>query len=212
MKYLKRYGIQADTSDYAPDAHDLAYEMTASQDPDLEPRLSEDRQLDHLEMGGQSWINPANYHSAEVGADGEWDGKTWEDMPGTDSENKKLNFVLFRRGLYEWTEDPREAARSSVAHHFRSGASALAVAIIAISSLTASAFASAPQKRDFRVLQPSAKVALERVTFREISAYPRSANVAMSKTSQFTKGAAGETLTLPSGSGFIENTLFPKGK
>ena len=36
MKYLKRYGIQADTSDYAPDAHDLAYEMTASQDPDLQ--------------------------------------------------------------------------------------------------------------------------------------------------------------------------------
>jgi len=174
--------------------------------------MTEGRQLDHLEMGGQSWINPANYHAAEVGADGEWNGKAWEDMPGTDSDNKKLNFVLFRRGLYEWTENPREAARSSVSHHFRSSVSALAVAIIAVSSLTASAFASAPQKRDFRVLQPSTKVAMERVAFREISAFPRSENAVMKKTSQFAQGAAGERLNLPNGLGIIENTLFPTAK
>ncbi len=43
----------------------------------------------------------------------EWDGvdprtgKTWQDMPGNSSEDKKLNWALFRRGLYSPEEKKR---------------------------------------------------------------------------------------------------------
>ena len=34
-----------------------------------------------------------------------WNGKTWQDMPGADTDNKKMNFALFRRGLLEVEEN-----------------------------------------------------------------------------------------------------------
>ena len=40
------------------------------------------------------------YHSSQVGPNGTHNGKTWRDMPGTDESVKKMNFALFRRGLY----------------------------------------------------------------------------------------------------------------
>ena len=44
-------------------------------------------------------------HAPEVGPHDIWKGKTWEDMPsqGKDSTHKRLNFALFRRGLYDPT-------------------------------------------------------------------------------------------------------------
>ena len=35
-----------------------------------------------------------------------WNGKRWEDMPGTGSDIKKLNFFLFRRGMLEIHAEP----------------------------------------------------------------------------------------------------------
>lgn len=46
--------------------------------------------------------NP-NYHPAICGPDESFLGKTWRDMSGSDDLNKKMNFFLFRRGLYEPT-------------------------------------------------------------------------------------------------------------
>lgn len=41
------------------------------------------------------------YHPPIVGQNDEWMEKTWEDMPGKDVDVQKLNFFLFRRGLYD---------------------------------------------------------------------------------------------------------------
>lgn len=186
MKYLKRYGITPDTSDYTPDAHEREYQMTAAQDPARD--YSNDRECQfNFEIGGQSWINPANYHPAEVGAHDEWKGKTWRDMPGTDSDNKKLNFVLFRRGLYE-IEDCQAAARRSISHHFRS---AIIAGFIALSSM---ACAEEPQKRDFRPLLPKQ----ESVGFREMKALPKREN-----------SPKQEKIELPANPSEPESSLFP---
>lgn len=93
------------------------------------------------------WINPVNYHPAVVSATDEWRGKTWSDMPGVDNVSKKMNFFLFRRGLYE-IEDCQAAARRSISNHFRS---AIIAGFIALSSV---ACAEEPQKRDFRPIEP----------------------------------------------------------
>jgi len=104
-------------------------------------------QVNNLDAAGKSWINPVNYHPAVVSANDEWRGKTWSDMPGVDNVSKKMNFFLFRRGLYE-IEDCKAAARRSISHHFRS---LIVAAIIAISSV---ACGGEPQKRDFRPIEP----------------------------------------------------------
>ena len=49
---------------------------------------------EHRKMG-------AKYHPAVTGPEETWQGKSWTDMPGTENDVKKLNFFLFRRGLYE---------------------------------------------------------------------------------------------------------------
>ena len=111
--YLKRYGTHADTSDYTPDDHEREYVPTAYDDSSrhYDPSFGA---MPNFELGGQSWVvNPANYHAPEVGQQDEWQGKTWRDMPGTDSDNKKLNFTLFRRGLYKIEEDRQWAAKRS---------------------------------------------------------------------------------------------------
>lgn len=41
------------------------------------------------------------YHEPEVGQSGRWKGKVWRDMPGMGLTERKLNFALFRRGLYD---------------------------------------------------------------------------------------------------------------
>lgn len=104
-------------------------------------------QVNNLDAAGKSWINPVNYHPAVVRADDEWRGKTWSDMPGTDAVSKKLNFVLFRRGLYE-IEDCRAAARRSISHHFGG------IAVAAIIALSSVACGGEPQKREFRPIEP----------------------------------------------------------
>lgn len=60
------------------------------------------------------------YHPPTVGASGTFKGKTWRDMPGSDNDNKKMNFALFRRGLFTPDTKPRESARASLFKHFNS--------------------------------------------------------------------------------------------
>ena len=188
MKYLKRYGTHADTSDYTPDDHEREYVPTAYDDSSrhYDPINGA---MPNFELGGQSWVvNPANYHAPEVGQQDEWQGKTWRDMPGTDSDNKKLNFVLFRRGLYSIEEDRKWAAKRSLSHHFRS---AIIAGFIALSSV---ACAEEPQKRDFRPLLPKQ----ESVGFREMKALPKRENTTDSENG------------LPANSSEPENSLFPE--
>lgn len=119
------------------------------------------KRMNHKEHGTQEddtsehtangWINPVNYHPAVVTATDEWRGKTWSDMPGVDNVSKKMNFFLFRRGLYE-IEDGKAAARRSISHHFRS---LIVAAIIALSGV---ACGNEPQKRDFRPIEPKCEL------------------------------------------------------
>lgn len=104
----------------------------------------EDNTSDYTNKG---WINPVNYHPAVVSANDEWRGKTWGDMPGVDALSKKMNFFLFRRGLYE-IEDCKGAARRSISHHFRG------IAVAAIIALSSVACGNEPQKREFRPIEP----------------------------------------------------------
>lgn len=62
--------------------------------------------------------NP-NYHFPAVAWDEEWKGKRWRDMPGACDDTRKMNFALFRRGLYS-AEESVEAARS-FGRHFNKG-------------------------------------------------------------------------------------------
>ena len=113
--------------------------------------------MNHKEHGTQEdntpngWINPVNYHPAVVSANDEWRGKTWSDMPGVDALSKKMNFFLFRRGLYE-IEDCKGAARRSISHHFRG------IAVAAIIALSSVACGNEPQKRDFRPIEPKCEL------------------------------------------------------
>ena len=54
---------------------------------------------------GSEIYDSVNYHPPIVGQQGEFCGKTWRDMPGAGNLERKLNFFLFRRGLYESTTD-----------------------------------------------------------------------------------------------------------
>ena len=120
---MKRYGTTGNTSDYVLDDAEALFEMDITSDPmlDFNTETNEDKYFHHMSMGGQVWINAAKYHPAEVGQQDEWQGQPWRDMPGTDSDNRKLNFFLFRRGLYdaEANRDSNEAARQSICYHFR---------------------------------------------------------------------------------------------
>lgn len=65
-------------------------------------------------------MNDARYHPAEVGWRGTYKGYTWRDMPGSDYDCKKLNFFLFRRGLYDpkakaWADSQNSKVRAQMA-------------------------------------------------------------------------------------------------
>ena len=45
-------------------------------------------------------ISAGGYHPPISGPHDEFRGLRWQDMPGSDSDCQKLNFSLFRRGLY----------------------------------------------------------------------------------------------------------------
>lgn len=54
---------------------------------------------------GSEIYDSITYHPPIVGQQEEFLGKTWRDMPGAGNMEKKLNFFLFRRGLYENNTD-----------------------------------------------------------------------------------------------------------
>lgn len=56
-------------------------------------------------------LSGAPYHKPSVGWEGEYLGFTWRDMRGCTSDDKKMNFSLFRRGLItvEDMENPLDA-------------------------------------------------------------------------------------------------------
>jgi hypothetical protein len=56
-------------------------------------------------LDGSEIYDSVHYHPPIVGQQGEFCGKTWRQMPGAGNLEKKLNFFLFRRGLYEPTTD-----------------------------------------------------------------------------------------------------------
>lgn len=58
-----------------------------------------------------------NYHPAVVGWRETWKGKTWRDMPGHCDDVRKLNFALFRRGLYD-PATAHYAASAAFGRHF----------------------------------------------------------------------------------------------
>lgn len=60
-----------------------------------------------------------DYHPSIAGPDDEFRGKTWRDMPGSDNENRKMNFFLFRRGLFVL---PDSGERKDIARVFTGGA------------------------------------------------------------------------------------------
>lgn len=45
-------------------------------------------------------------------------GLGWRDMPGTDEEVRRMNFSLYRRGLYDPHKATRADARAAMAKHF----------------------------------------------------------------------------------------------
>ena len=56
-----------------------------------------------IEQGGLSnlqILEGCEYHPPTVGAHGTFRGKTWRDMHGSCEDVKKMNFFMFRRGLY----------------------------------------------------------------------------------------------------------------
>ena len=59
---------------------------------------------------GVAFTDP-NYHPAVAGPNDTFLGKTWQDMPGTDIESKRMNFFLFRRGLYEMPSERKDINR-----------------------------------------------------------------------------------------------------
>lgn len=62
-----------------------------------------------------------SYHPPKVGWDEKWNGLGWRDMPGGDQQEviRKLNFALYRRGLYDPERDGgKKAARAAMDRHF----------------------------------------------------------------------------------------------
>jgi hypothetical protein len=49
---------------------------------------------------GEAFTSP-HYHPAVAGPDDVFRGMTWRQMPGSEAEVKRMNFFLFRRGLYD---------------------------------------------------------------------------------------------------------------
>ena len=72
---------------------------------------------------GVAFTDP-NYHPAIAGPHDTFLGKTWQDMPGVDPESKKLNFFLFRRGLYEMPSERKDINRFMSAGIRRKGRAA----------------------------------------------------------------------------------------
>ena len=77
--------------------------------PEMEEALSRMDEQENDRRSNFSMINflsikaqtgAEGYHPPIVNQDGVWQGMTWMDMPGQTYEMKKLNFFLFRRGLY----------------------------------------------------------------------------------------------------------------
>lgn len=49
---------------------------------------------------GEAHTSP-DYHPSTVGPNDAFLGKMWTDMPGNSEEDKRMNFCLFRRGLFD---------------------------------------------------------------------------------------------------------------
>lgn len=49
---------------------------------------------------GEVYTSP-DYHPPIAGPNETWRGKSWRDMPAGDEILKRMNFFLFRRGLFE---------------------------------------------------------------------------------------------------------------
>jgi len=72
--------------------------------------------LDDAPRARSAFADP-DYHFPSVPWFGTWKGRTWSEMPGQDDLTQKMNFALFRRGLFK-IEEPRVAALRSFRKHF----------------------------------------------------------------------------------------------
>ena len=53
----------------------------------------------------QRWSYSGDSHSAVARWNEEWEGRTWQDMPGGQADIQKMNFFLWRRGILRWVSE-----------------------------------------------------------------------------------------------------------
>lgn len=89
----------------------------------VEERISEtDEDLQVLQGNGMSEAYgrcTGSYHPAQVGQQEKWKGRTWRDMPGSTFDDKRMNFVLYRRGLISEADLARDHREEWVSECFR---------------------------------------------------------------------------------------------
>lgn len=62
-----------------------------------------------------NYTDMPEYYPPQVTWKEKWAGRTWEEMCGNDEVDKKLNFFLYRRGLFKEDSDCLNAVESDEA-------------------------------------------------------------------------------------------------